>query len=149
MATVGAKTDHFENLILEHLFRNGCALDRPLYIGLITGNPTFSDLNAVTLKNHEVAAGVGYSRQLLSTANMAAAVTGVMSSAGTEINFGTSVSSDWGTVTGFTISTATGMETNATHTGEIYYYGVFDTEKSVAVGDSVRITAGNLTIEEQ
>ena len=144
MAITGAKTNLFEDLLLNHFFRGGAAPTTGLYIGLITGNPTFDDDNALTLVDHEVAPLIGYTRQLLNQTNMGASSDGIMSSAGTEINFGTSVGSDWGTVTGFTISTASGDAA-----GDTYYYGIFDTEKSVQVGDSVRITAGNLSIEER
>jgi len=142
MATTGAKTTIFENLILDHLFRAEAAPNTGLYIGLVTGNPTFDDDNAATLVDHEVVKDSGYNRQAIHRPIMGAASAGVITTTD-EINFGTSSNSaGWGTVTGFFINT----ETSA---GVTYYYGVFDTEKSVATGDSVRITAGNLTIEEQ
>jgi len=79
---------------------------------------------------------------------MDAAVDGTMSLTG-EINFGTSTGTTaelakWGDVTGFFISTAAGNGDAST-----YYYGTFDTPKEVLTGDSVRITATNLTIEER
>jgi hypothetical protein len=61
-----------------------------------------------------------------------------------EINFGTSTVASWGDVTGFIIATSSVIAETGT-----YYYGIFDTPKSVADGDSVRITAGNLSIEER
>lgn len=154
MATTGAKTDTFENLLLDHLFRGTAAPGTGLYIGLVTGDPTVNDVSAGTWhSSYEVGVDKGYTRQDLSVHNnlmMQAAVTGVMTMTG-EINFGTSTGASeaaalWGDVTGFFISTASG---NGVAPGTTYYYGIFDTAKNVATGDSVRITAGNLTIEER
>jgi hypothetical protein len=151
MAYTGAKTNLFEDLLLNHLFRGGAAPATGLYIGLVTGDPTLSDAGAETWHStHEIASpAVGYFRQDLghgAAANMmmGIAVDGTMSLTG-EINFGTSDNSaGWGDVTGFIISTSQVIAATGT-----YYYGTFDTAKSVSTGDSVRITATNLTIEER
>ena len=150
MATTGAKTNMFEALLLNHLFRNGTAPVTGLYIGLVTGTPTVTDTAAdLWYSTHEVAADKGYSRQALTNGNMSAALLDGTISNSAEINFGTSTgvsagAAAWGTVTGFIITTGSTIAETGT-----YYYGIFDTEKSVATGDSVRITASNLTITEQ
>jgi len=151
MATTGAKTLAFEQLLLDHLFNHSEAIiDTSLYIGLVTGTPTVSDAGASTWHStHEVATLKGYSRQALLRSNMGDADSAGTISNSAEINFGTSTGVDaaaaaWGTVTGFIISTDETIGNPTT-----YYYGIFDTKKSVADGDSVRITAGNLTIEER
>jgi len=144
MAYTGAKTNLFEDLLLDHLFRGGAAPATGLYIGLVTGDPTLSDAGAETWHSaFEVGANKGYTRQDLghgAAANMMmdAAVDGTMSLTG-EINFGTSTGTTaelakWGDVTGFFISTAAGNGDAST-----YYYGTFDTPKEVLTGDSVRI----------
>ena len=150
MATTGAKTLAFEQALLNHVFRAEGTLDQALHIGLVTGDPTETDSGALNWHTtHEVAAGKGYLRQALTTANMAAANGDGITLNSAEINFGTSTGVDataaeWGTVTGFIISTDATIG-NAT----TYYYGIFDTEKSVAEGDSVRITTNNLSIDER
>ena len=150
MAITGAKTLAFEQALLNHVFRGEGTLDQALHIGLVTGTPTVTDLGASTWHTtHEVAANKGYTRQALTDANMATANGNGVTLNSAEINFGTSTgvsasAAEWGTVTGFIISTDPTIG-NAT----TYYYGIFDTEKSVAEGDSVRITANNLSIDER
>ncbi len=150
MATTGAKTLAFEQALLNNVFRGATAPLTGLYIGLVTGTPTETDAGALNWHStHEVAVNKGYSRQALNGLNMGATNSvGIMTNSA-EINFGTSTgvsagAAEWGTVTGFIISTVATIGQPIT-----YYYGVFDTEKSVAEGDSVRITAANLTIREQ
>lgn len=152
MALTGAKTDLFENLMLNYVFKGetSFATGAALYVGLVTGSAlTYADENAATgphaWQNHEVAAGRNYTRQQLGAGVFSTAATAGTITTQTEINFGTSNHTDgWGSVTGFIISTgATRGETGT------YYYGLFDAAKSVATGDSVRITATNLTIEER
>lgn len=154
MAFTGAKTNLFEDLLLDHLFRGSTAPATGLWIGLVTGDPVTSDAGAATWHSaFEVGADKGYERQDLghgAAANMmmGISVDGTMSLTG-EINFGTSTGTTaelakWGDVTGFFISTASGNAAAST-----YYYGTFDTAKEVLTGDSVRITSGNLTIEER
>ena len=152
MATTGAKTVEFERILLNYLFDGaGSAPDNLLYIGLVSGNPDVDDVSASAWHStHEVAAGRGYARQSVQAGQMNAASTNAVApfattiDNATEINFGTSTAAGWGTVTGFFIAN-TDVE-GATGT---YYYGIFDTPKSVEDGDSVRIIAGNLTIEER
>jgi hypothetical protein len=156
MATTGAKTAEFERILLNYLFDDGAAPmagteNTDLYIGLVTGDPAVND-NAASAwhSTHEVAASAGYSRVRLTAASMNAASTAAGDPFATtidnvnEINFGTSTVASWGDVTGFIIATSSVIAETGT-----YYYGIFDTPKSVADGDSVRITAGNLSIEER
>jgi len=145
MAYTGAKTDLLENLILNRIFNQALAstISDAVYIGLVTGNPTVDDPTAATWHStHEVADSIGYGRVRLNAAVMSAAVTGVIE-LDNDINFGTGTAT-WGNVTGFIIST--GLTPGDPGT---YYYGTFDTMKGVDSGDSVRITSGNLTIEER
>jgi len=152
MAITGAKTDLFENLILNYVFKGEATFETgaALYIGLVTGAAlTYVDEGAATgpanWQDHEVAASRGYARQTLGDSVFSAAATAGTITNGAEINFGTSTHTDgWGSVTGFIITTGSAIASTGT-----YYYGLFDVAKSVATGDSVRITASNLTIEER
>lgn len=154
MATTGAKTAEFERVLLNYLFDGGTAPmvgteNGDLYIGLVTGDPTVNDNVASSWHStNEVADSIGYNRvQLSGEAMNAASTDGSMATTidnALEINFGTAAGGNWGNVTGFIIATSSVKATTGT-----YYYGIFDAMKGVDDGDSVRIIAGNLTIEER
>lgn len=155
MAFTGAKSDTYENALLDYVFRGQTSpvTGANLYIGVFTGDGTVDisaadDGDAINLYSYEPTGTnmAGYQRIQVSTVFGTAASAGSINNDAL-IDFGTSVGSTaWGTVSGFFIgSHADGVAGAATG---ILYYGVFDTPKDVTSGDSVRITSGNLTISE-
>ena len=156
MAFTGAKSNTYETALLEYIFRGQTspATGTNLYVSIFTGDGTLSLTSpdggdAENLYRYEPTGTnmAGYQRVQVSNVFNGAASAGSISN-DTLIDFGTSVGSvDWGTVSGFFIgSEATPGSQGAA--AEILYYGVFDTPKTVTSGDSVRITANNLTISE-
>ena len=156
MAFTGAKSNTYENTLLNFIFTGGTApaTGAELYIGIFTGDGTLdlstSDAgDAVNLYEYEPTGTnmLGYQRIQVSTVFGTEASAGSISN-DTLIDFGTSTGSvNWGTVSGFFIGSEA-VQGNQGLASEILYYGVFDQAKSVTSGDSVRITSGNLTISE-
>ena len=156
MAFTGAKSNTYENALLDYIFRGQTspATGGSLYVGIFTGNGTL-DLStadagdAINLYLYEPTGTnmAGYQRVSVTSAFGTAASAGSISN-NALIDFGTSNgSTNWGTVSGFFIGSEA-VQGNQGLASEILYYGVFDQAKSVTSGDSVRITSGNLTISE-
>ena len=156
MAFTGAKSNTYEDALLNYIFRGTTspATGTNLYISIFTGDGTTAitspdGADAVNLYAFEPT-GVGmdgYQRIQVSTVFGTTASAGSISNDAL-IDFGTSIGATaWGTVTGFFIGSQA-VQGNQGLATEILYYGLFDTPKTVTSGDSVRITATNLTISE-
>lgn len=155
MAFTGAKSDTYEDALLDYVFRGQTspATGANLYIGIFTGgiagditSPDGGDTTNLYLYEPTGTNMAGYQRITVSDVFGTAASAGSISNDAL-IDFGTSTgSAAWGAVSGFFIGSHPDGEVGAA-TG-ILYYGVFDQAKDVTSGDSVRITSGNLTISE-
>lgn len=123
-----AKSDYLENKILDHVLKH-TAYTSPttVYCALFTSNPT--DANSGT----EVTGG-SYARQ---------AITFGSASSGSSTTTADLVFSGMpaATVTHFGIY-------DASSAGNLLYYGAFTASKTTTSGDTLTITAGNLTVSE-
>lgn len=137
MATQNAKTNTFENMVLNWaLTANAVTRPTTWYIALFKADPT--DTATVT---QEVTGG-GYARQ-----TVAFTVTGNQAVNTGEVNFG-QASASWGTVTHWAVMTAsTG--------GTMLYYGATEdaggtnTGFTVNNGDTFKFPASTITITEE
>lgn len=125
---MSAMSDYLENKVLDHILGT-TAYTQPttVYLGLSTAS--FADDNSGTELS-----GSGYARQ---SATFNAASSGTADNSAV-IEFPAATGS-WGTITHFGVFDAlTG--------GNLLVHGAFTTSKTIASGDIVRISAGDLDI---
>lgn len=127
---MAALSDHAEALLLDWLMTDGTAT-RPTawYVGLFTAAP--SDSGGGT----EVSTG-GYSRQSV-TFDAASSPGGTTSNSGT-VSF-TASGADYGTVTHIGIF-------DASTSGNLLWHGALTASKTVADGDTLEFSAGNIDL---
>jgi hypothetical protein len=127
---MAALSDHAEALLLDWLMTNGTAT-RPTawYVGLFTAAP--SDAGGGT----EVSTG-GYARQSV-TFDAASSPGGTTSNSGT-VSF-TASGADYGTVTHIGIF-------DASTSGNLLWHGALTASKTVADGDTLEFSAGNIDL---
>ena len=127
---MAALSDHAEALLLDWLMTNGTAT-RPTawYVGLFTAAP--SDAGGGT----EVSTG-GYSRQSV-TFDAASSPGGTTSNSGA-VSF-TASGADYGTVTHIGIF-------DASTSGNLLWHGALTASKTVADGDTLEFSAGNIDL---
>jgi len=127
---MAALSDHAEALLLDWLMTNGSAT-RPTawYVGLYTAAP--SDSGGGT----EVS-GNGYSRQAVTFA-AATSPGGTTSNTG-DITF-TAAGGDWGTITHIGIH-------DASSGGNLLWHGAMTASKTVADGDTLQFSTGNIDL---
>jgi hypothetical protein len=125
---VAGFSDYYENKVIDHMLRNQ-AFTPPstVYVGLYTAAPT--DAGGGT----EVSGG-SYARQAVTLAAASAGAT--QNSA--DITFPTATA-DWGTIV------AAGLF-DAVSAGNLLAWNNLTASKTVANGDTFKITAGSLTI---
>lgn len=125
---MSAMSDYLENEILDHILGTGAyTMPTTVYVGLSTGS--FGDDNSGTELS-----GSGYTRQSV-TFNAAASGTADNSAA---VEFPAATAS-WGTVSHFGIF-------DASSAGNLLIHGSFSTAKTIATGDILKISAGDLDI---
>lgn len=125
---MSAMSDYLENEILDHILGTGAyTMPTTVYVGLSTGS--FGDDNSGTELS-----GSGYARQS-ATFNAAASGTADNSAA---IEFPAATGS-WGTISHFGIF-------DASSAGNLLIHGSFSTAKTIATGDILKISAGDLDI---
>ena len=127
---MAALSDHAEALLLDWLMTNGTAT-RPTawYVGLFTAAP--SDAGGGT----EVSTG-GYARQSV-TFDAASSPGGTTSNSGA-VSF-TASGADYGTVTHIGIF-------DASTSGNLLWHGALTASKTVADGDTLEFSAGNIDL---
>jgi hypothetical protein len=127
---MAALSDHAEALLLDWLMTNGTAT-RPTawYVGLFTAAP--SDSGGGT----EVSTG-GYARQSV-TFDAASSPGGTTSNSGA-VSF-TASGADYGTVTHIGIF-------DASTSGNLLWHGALTASKTVADGDTLEFSAGNIDL---
>ena len=125
---MSAMSDYLENKVLDHILgTTAYTMPTTVYVGLATAS--FADDNSGTELS-----GSGYARQ---SAAFDAAVSGTADNTAT-IEFPAATGS-WGSVSHFGIFDAlTG--------GNLLIHGSFTTAKTIAQGDILRISAGDLDI---
>lgn len=130
-----AKSDYLENKILNFVF-NGGSFTAPstVYLALFTSEPT--DAGGGT----EVSGG-SYARKAVTcnTTNFPLTTTGIITLA-TAQAFATATA-DWGTVVAFAIF-------DALSGGNMLYWVLLGTPRTILNGDSIQVNASGLTISE-
>ena len=125
---MSAMSDYLENKVLDHILgTTAYTMPTTVYVGLSTGS--FADDNSGTELS-----GSGYTRQ---SAAFDAAVNGTADNTAT-IEFSAATAS-WGDVSHFGIF-------DASTGGNLLIHGAFTTTKTIATGDILRISAGDLDI---
>lgn len=127
-------SDHFEQSILNHYFFNVAdAAPTGYLVSLWAGDP---GPNAV-LPGEPPLVGVGYARQSMSNANWTLTGDGQIQN-GISLTFGPCVAAPWGSIDHIVIWDASGPQP--------MLIGTFSLAKTVNVGDSFVIPAGQITI---
>ena len=128
-----AKSDYLRGAIANAVLRNTpYSSPTTVYVALFTVAPTNSTAGT------EVPGGLGYSRQAV--AFNTTATPGQVANSVT-VTVGPCTTTAWGTVV------ATAIMDAATN-GNMLYFGLLSSTKTVAVGDSVSFNAGELTAAE-
>jgi hypothetical protein len=125
---MSAMSDYLENEILDHILGTGSyTAPTTVYVGLSTGS--FADDNSGTELS-----GSGYARV---SATFSAAASGTTSNSAA-IEFPAATGS-WGTVSHFGIF-------DASTAGNLLIHGAFTASKTIASGDILKISAGDLDV---
>ena len=125
---MSAMSDYLENEILDHILGTGSyTAPTTVYVGLSTGS--FADDNSGTELS-----GSGYARV---AATFSAAASGTTSNSAA-IEFPAATGS-WGTVSHFGIF-------DASTAGNLLIHGAFTASKTIASGDILKISTGDLDI---
>jgi len=125
---MSAMSDYLENEILDHILGTGAyTMPSTVYVGLSTGS--FGDDNSGTELT-----GNNYSRV---SATFSAAASGTTSNSAA-IEFAAATGS-WGSVSHFGIF-------DASSSGNLLIHGAFTTAKTIASGDILKISTGDLDI---
>ena len=126
-----SKSNYLENKILDHaLGTTAYSIPAP-HLALHTANPDEDGLGAEL-------SGTGYSRSAI-TFN--AASEGTATGPVSAIEFTNSGGTNWDPVTHFGLW-------DASTGGSLLYYGQLTTSKTIAPGDTLRFTAGSISISE-
>jgi len=132
---MSAASNYLENAVLDHVLGN-TAFTQPgtLYLGLFTNDSgsAATNLEAGTLTD-EVSGG-SYVRK---TITFDAASGGSADSAAT-VTFD-AATANWGTITHVAVL-------DASTAGQVLFYGSVTTAKTIEIGDTFQVSAGNLTI---
>lgn len=128
---MSANTDHAENLILDWLFTTD-VVTRPTewHVALHTGDP------GETGAANELS-GNGYARQ---AATFSTASGGATANTG-NLTFGPNTTTAWGVITHLSVW-------DASSAGNCLRKGALSAQKTVAVGDSITLNAGDLDLTE-
>lgn len=125
---MSAMSDYLENEILDHILGTGAyTMPTTVYVGLSTGS--FGDDNSGTELS-----GSNYSRV---SATFSAAASGTTSNSAA-IEFAAATGS-WGSVSHFGIF-------DASTAGNLLIHGAFTAAKTIATGDVLKISTGDLDI---
>ena len=125
---MSAMSDYLENEILDHILGTGAyTMPTTVYIGLSTAS--FNDDNSGTELS-----GSGYAR----VAATFSAASGGTTSNSAAIEFSAATGS-WGSISHFGVF-------DASTAGNLLIHGAFTTAKTIATGDILKISAGDLDI---
>lgn len=132
---MAAMTSYLQKKLLDHtLGISSFTMPAAIFGALHTASPTEAGSTAAEVST----SGSGYSRQsLLGKMSAADSVTG-LSVLNSVVNFGPATS-DWGTVTDFSIS-------DASTTGNMTLYGELTTAQTTPIGEQFQLVAGQLSI---
>lgn len=125
---MSAMSDYLENEILDHILGTGAyTMPTTVYIGLSTAS--FNDDNSGTELS-----GSGYAR----VAATFSAASGGTTSNSAAVEFAAATGS-WGSISHFGVF-------DASTAGNLLIHGAFTTAKTIATGDILKISAGDLDI---
>jgi hypothetical protein len=125
---MSAMSDYLENEILDHILGTGAyTMPTTVYVGLSTAS--FNDDNSGTELS-----GSGYAR----VAATFSAASGGTTSNSAAVEFAAATGS-WGSVSHFGVF-------DASTAGNLLIHGAFTTAKTIATGDILKISAGDLDI---
>lgn len=134
---MSAASNYLENKVLDHVL--GVVTYSPAatrYIGLFTNTSTAASTNLESgiITDEVSTSGTAYARK---TVAFAASVNGTSANSAT-VTFD-AATANWGTVTHVAVmDAATG--------GNVLFWGAVTTAKTIEIGDTFQVTAGNLTI---
>jgi hypothetical protein len=128
---MGSFSNHWENVILDHLFGKGNYAPPAIYVGLSTSDPTESGIGL------NEPGGNGYSRVQTTEADWNVAIDGFLDNAAA-ITFD-AATGDWGTVTHFALF-------DTVSAGNMLAYGTLTQAKVIGSGDTVQFASGDLNI---
>ncbi|CAN7360675.1 phage tail fiber protein [Paenibacillus sp. LjRoot56] len=131
MATGYAISNYLENAILNHFLRGGSAVSQPsaIYLGLFTDAAGIVADQPTT----EVSGG-SYARTAVTCS---ASTTGTTANTG-DVTFPTA-SASWGTINYVGVF-------DASTSGNLLFWGALTASKTVASGDTFKITTGSFTV---
>lgn len=125
---MSAMSDYLENEILDHILGTGAyTMPATVYVGLSTAS--FNDDNSGTELS-----GSGYAR----VAATFSAASGGTTSNSAAVEFAAATGS-WGSISHFGVF-------DASTAGNLLIHGAFTTAKTIATGDILKISAGDLDI---
>lgn len=128
-------TNYAETALLNHLLgKTAYTMPTTVYAALFTADPG----EAGSLSN-EVASGVGYARQAI-TSNMSASTGGSTSANTAAITFGPNTTTNWGTITHCAL-----IDGGSLGSGNVLLKGALAASKAISVGDSFAFNIGALT----
>ena len=137
---MAAATDYLEAKVLDHVLGN-TAFTQPttLYVAL------FKSATGDDGTGTEVGSGVNYTREIVTfdPATAANDKTTSSNSAGNDIEFGPCTGTDWGPITHIAIYDSL----DSSGSNNMLFHGQLSAPKTITIDDSLRIGAGNLTIE--
>jgi hypothetical protein len=142
---MSAASNYLEAKLLDHTLKYSTApftAPTTLYLALFvnTSGNAATNLEAGTLTDEVVATSTAYARQII-TFDAATGTNPTYSANTSTITFPTCTTTAWGTITHVAI---TDSVTRAA--GNVLFYGAVTTSKTIDVGDTFQVSAGNLTI---
>jgi hypothetical protein len=130
----GSKTDWYENIVLQHLFKTDYTAPDPLYVALFLDSAKPTDAGGGT-----EASGGSYARESVAR-NTGWTLTGNAIENAADITF-TEATASWGLLGAFALF-------DALTVGNMLYWGDLTTAKTINSGDTAKIPAGDLDITE-
>ncbi len=130
----GSKTDYYENIVLQHLFKSDYVAPDPLYVALFLDSAKPGDAGGGT-----EASGGDYARESVAR-NTGWTLTGSAIENANDITF-TEATASWGLLGAFALM-------DALTVGNMLYWGDLTTAKTINSGDTAKVPAGDIDITE-
>lgn len=142
---MGAMSDYLENKLIDQIFRNTAyTFPTTLYFGLLTAAPSDTGGGTEVSGNNYARVAVTASTTNFAGTQSAGSTTASSGTGGTTSNNGAinfpTPSGTWGTVTHFGIY-------DASTSGNLLFWGVLTTSKTINTNDVVSFAAAALTVQ--